>query len=490
MRSFTEIAEDYRFAPIRGVDGDLTGYVHLDGPNSKVSLNSKGFHHLDEGENGWFDLEIEDHRGRRLLLHNALTQSKSMPGVLDGKRAGTYVSDIFPNTVIIGAENLRKDRTILGMSFEIEGAKNFFVYNTIEWRSFYSQDEKQAVLKAIREGAWKPPKGLRGREYVSDPDEIYVVHRPKKYLNFKIEDMSIEVWHSRSQRGLGWTGHEIKVTPIISVAFQNPISVDDAIERVWRIKGFFDQLALDDLQVLSLTFSKFKKGWPSADVYLSNEAQKTRERRLDLHPMHVPFSRWNERKQFQEIFSNWLSQSQERDFFRAAIRLSLIRLSREDDPTLITLLMAGIESLNELAGQSGLSKKTINRMACAAHQIEPSTEIDVIKGLLGGLRRTSPKQRLLQVCAKSLTDTSEDAGSRFATAAVNFRNQIAHGRGLEEIDRGAASEMARALCFLCVAYDLETSGMPAKGDDEERRNLLATSRMEWAWQGFKIRKTK
>jgi hypothetical protein len=410
-----------------------------------------------------------------------------MPGVLDGKRAGTYVSDVFPNTVIIGSENLRKDRTILGISIEFEGVENFFVYDTIEWRSFYGQDKKQDVLKAIREGAWQPPRGLRGREYVSDPDEIYVVHRPKTYLSFQIEDMTIKVWHSRSQRGLGWTGHEIKVTPIISVAFQSPISIDDAIERVWRIKGFFDQLALDDLQVRSLTFSKFKKGWPSADVYLSNEAQKTRERRLDLHPMHVPFSRWNERKRFRETFSNWLSLSQERAFFRAAIRLSLIRLSREDDPTLITLIMAGIESLSELAGPSGISKETINEMASAAHKIDPSIEIESIKSLLGGLRRTSPKQRLLEVCASSFVAPSEDANVTFATAAINFRNQIAHGRGLDEIDRRMAAELARALCYLCVAYDLETSGMPTKVTDKEGRSLLATSRMKWAWQGFKMR---
>lgn len=311
MRDFAEIAAEYQFAPVRAAAGNLAGYLHLDGKDTKAVLNSAEFHHLDDkdDENGWFDLELEDHRGSRVLLHNALTQSKSMPGSRRGKRSGSYTSTVFPNIVVSGVENLRSDRTLYQMAFQFEGAENFFVYNTIEWRSFHGQSNKRPVLKVVRDGAWKAPKGLRGRNYANDLDEVYIIHKPKTYLSFRLEDMKIGVWHARSTHGMGWTGHEIRITPVISVVFDKPVSVGDAIDRVWRIKGFFDQLALCDLRVRAISLSKFKKGWPSADVYLPNESRKFTKRQLDIHPTNVPFSRWKERRNFCATFEKWLAFS-------------------------------------------------------------------------------------------------------------------------------------------------------------------------------------
>jgi hypothetical protein len=138
VRDFAELAENYQFTPVRMGAGNLSGYLHLHSNETKAVLSSKEFHHFDDDENGWFDLEIEDHRGSRILLHNALTNSQSMGGVSGGKRTGSYTSDIFPNIVILGSENLRKDRRVQSLSFTIEGGENFFVYDVLEWRSFHA----------------------------------------------------------------------------------------------------------------------------------------------------------------------------------------------------------------------------------------------------------------------------------------------------------------------------------------------------------------
>ncbi|GAA4643020.1 hypothetical protein GCM10023115_09800 [Pontixanthobacter gangjinensis] len=485
MRSFKQIEADYQFTPIRANVGSLAGYLHLGGPETKVVLNSTDFHHFDDDENGWFDLELRDHRGFQILLHNALSQSQSMPGSVGGKSAGSYTSSIFPNTVIFGTENLRNDKSLHHMSFELEAAENFFVYDTIEWRSMHGQKDKQTVLDAIRSGAWKPPRGLKSREHASDPADIYIVHKPKTYLNITLEDMKIKVWHSRSRRGLGWTSHEIKITPMIGVTFSTPVSIDQAIDRLWRIKGFFDQLALCDLSIKRVSFSKFKKGWPSADVYLSNEIEDGKKRRREVHPTNVPYSRWRERNQFSKIMESWLAVSDQRHFFRAAIRLSLLRLEKEIDASLITLLMAGIESLPELGGKSGVSSTTISKMADAAHAVDASIDLDAIRGLLGAFQRTSPRQRLTNL-ANGLFPKSEDI-STFVSIALQLRNKFAHGTKLTDGEQSIAGDVARTLVYLCVTYDLHTTGFPIDRKASDERNLLALTSMNWAWQGYKTR---
>jgi hypothetical protein len=489
MRRFKELAEENQFSPIRAIDSDLAGYLHLDGTSTKAALNSKDFHHFENDDDGWFNLEIEDHRGSRVLLHNALTQSQSMPGYAAGKSVGSYTSEIFPNIVIFGTENLRNDRTLLQLSFILEGAENFFVYDIIERHSFYGSAGGKSALKSVREEAWKPPQSLRERGYSNDPDEIYVIHHPKRYLSLDIEDMKVSVSHSRYQRGLGWAGHKIEIVPVISMIFKAPITINDALDRIWRVKGFFDQLSLDDLRISAISFSKFKKGWPSSDVYLPNEANRARDRRLEVHPIYIPFSRWNERKKFQESLYNWLVTSRERRFFRAAIRLSLVRLQQQIDPTLITLLVAGIESLSELGGKSGVSKQMINDMANAAHKMAPSVDLSSIKGMLGTLGRISPKQRLQKIAALVSTGKVDIDVEAFASATIELRNQIAHGRGFDELERAAAGHIAEALTYLCVAYDLQSSGMPSKSEDSDKRGLLATSKMNLAWMGYKMAST-
>jgi hypothetical protein len=485
VRDFDELAENYQFTPVRMGAGNLSGYLHLHSTETKAVLSSKEFHHFDDDENGWFDLEIEDHRGSRILLHNALTNSQSMGGVSGGKRTGSYTSDIFPNIVVLGSENLRKDRKVQSLSFTIEGGENFFVYDVLERRSFHAQPDRNKVLEAIRRGAWKPPKGLSKRSDANDPHDIYIIHRPRTYLDVQVADARVRVWHSRAQRGLGWTGHEIRITPVISITFSNPISIDDALDRLWQVKGFFDQLALTDLRVKSVSVSKFKKGWPAADLYLPNEAQRKPKQRLDVHPLHVPFSRWKERRRFGAALGKWLQHSERRRFFRAAIRLSLSRLERGSDPTLLTLLMAGIESLPELSASSGVSKETIKEMAYAAHAVEPSLDVGAIRGLLGPLGRTSPKQRLRRLVDGFFTGNVEGDGEVFLSKSLELRNKIAHGKWMIENERQAAGELARAIVYLCVAYDLRTSGFPSAKDEPEARRLLADSRMSWAWQGYK-----
>lgn len=298
--------------------------------------------------------------------------------------------------------------------------------------------------------------------------------------------MRIRVLHSRYQRGGGWTGHEIRVTPIVSVIFEKPVSVDEAVNRIWRIKGFFDQLSLCDLRIKAISFSKFKKGWPRAEVYLPNEHRKTAKRLLDVHPTNVPFSRWAERKKFQACLLRWLAHSEERRFFRSALRLSLVRLQTEIDPTLITLLMAGVESLAGLGGRSGISPETVKKMADAVHRIDPTIDYASIKGLLGSLGRTSPKQRLRKIADRSFVSAVDRDIEDFTSSSVKLRNQIAHGRGLDQFERAAAGDLTQALTYLCVAYDLQTSGIPPREEDTEKRGFLALSRMAWAWQGYKM----
>lgn len=124
------------------------------------------------------------------------------------------------------------------MAFQFEGAENFFVHDTIEWHSLHGQNDRRAMLSSIRDAAWSPPKSLRERRQLNDPNEVYVIHNSKAYLSLHIDDLKIVVWHARSQTGMGWTGHQIKITPTISVTFDKPVSVDEAITVAWRIKGF------------------------------------------------------------------------------------------------------------------------------------------------------------------------------------------------------------------------------------------------------------
>ncbi|MEM6827032.1 MAG: hypothetical protein AAF553_03740 [Pseudomonadota bacterium] len=480
MKSFAELESENQFLPILKTGGDLAGYIHLDGSDTKVSLTSEGFHHFDGDEVGWFELEVVDRRGSQILLHNALNKSSSMPGLASGKRAGFYTSEIYPNVVIVGAENLRKDRTLSSLSFEFEGAENFFVYDTIEWLSFWQEPRKREVLKHIRKSAWKPPRASRLKSDVNDPFDIYVIHRSKTYLDFEIEDMRIRVTHTQSHSGFGWTGLEIKLCPTVSITFDNPVSIDDALDRVWRIKGFFDQVATSDLRVKALSFSKFKKGWPAASVYLPNEIRKTAGRQLDIHPIYVPFSRWKERKKFQQVFKAWLQKSDKRRFFRAATRLSFLRLEDRQDPTLLPILMAGVESLKELEAPSQLSKETIALMVNAASEVEPTIELHFIKAALGALRRTSPRSRLEVILNQTLNDGDANEIPQLARRIVDSRNDVAHGRNFQNAQSTMTGTLAEFLANLCVEYDLETCGMPKQSEDTENRKTSAMIGMEQA----------
>ncbi len=172
-------------------------------------------------------------------------------------------------------------------------------------------------------------------------------------------------------------------------------------------------------------------------------------------------------------------------FFRAALRLSLTRLERERDPTLITLVMAAIESLPELERLSGISKEDIREMSFAPHKVSPNVDLAAIRALLGGLRRTSPKRRLETLAEEYFCSDNSQEISIFSARSIGFRNKIAHGNWLDENERSAAGDIVEALVYLCLSFDLQTSGFPARDGDSEGRRLLAVSRLEWAWQGFR-----
>jgi len=467
--------------PVRvvGHEANPTGVLTLGRENSKLIVNSVDFHHFDGDENGWFDLDLLDSRDNNIYFHNALSGTRSFPGAKDGKRAGTYTSEIFPNYVVLDSEHLGEDKSVRRISFQLEGLENFCVYNIFEWSGLFSasSSEKTQILNDLRIHNIQGYGGSKEKYEANDPDDIWIVHKPKLYMKFKVEGREYEIRHFRSHGSLGLTGHQMQVIPRATIRFESKVSLDDALQHVWEWISFFEQVACKRLQLKSLQASKYLNSYKEADIYLSDSSENDKRPVIDLHPLYVPYSRWKDRRRSAAAMKTWLGKYDERRFFRNATRLVISRLDIERDPTLITLLCAAIESLPELRGSNSLCKTTLQKMAKAAHAEQTAYKLEDIKNLLGNLGGTSLKKMVANLLKKMTLLPEGLDRDDFVKICGDLRNDVAHGRLSDEEQISTAGSFTEVLLGICVCYDLQTSGCAGKNGEHRLIPLVRAGLM-------------
>jgi hypothetical protein len=464
--SFQKLKQDHQRTPIRAeikYIKDVNGVLVLDGERTEVSLSSSQDLFFQHDENGWFDLQLYDDKGQAILLKNSICT-----------RAGTsynfgnnvvHQARVYPNIIVFRSNTLASSGLISTISFSFPSLKEFLRYDFFENIDFKSaSDEEVNVIKKRRKK--RASAGSR-------PIEIFIVHAvPKHLIKFKVGDDTYSLHCGINSFAPPMTSIEVEVNYYASINFHVPIEIDEAIERVWIWKRFFEQNALKNFNIDSISVrSKGKPKHYWAPLYLPNVSNEVTK----LHPAEVLLNRWKDRTNLSHAMEEWLSQEDKRKFFRLmtsyVIEHSRKRVSIDD----ILLLCSAIESLDELKEDSKHSTDDVDALAQGAHHVAIQNNIDInlgrIKTLLSMMRQQSLQEKIHLLTSKLHPWLSKSDAKLLIKIINKLRNASAHGGALSYISSPLVAPTVEALMSCCVLYDLTTTSMSFEADGNSHSAL-------------------
>lgn len=423
--------------------------------------------HRKTDKNGWFDLVLETSDGTPVLLHHALQSGATHFG--SGSRQETK---IFPNIVVLGpAAEAKGIKTI---TFSLEGLSHFFHYPHIEYGlGFRTESDLHSLVQKMREETARLVN-YPVRDNLIRPDEIYFVHRFPRAMKFQVEDRYYSVGFIRRVRGLGGSSTSVKVEPLATIGFREPVGIDTALSRLWEWREFFIQIAMAPMQVTAISVKEaVSHRSASADLYLPGAKQEQRGR-SEIHPAELPLNQWEDRAQLRDVMQEWLRRSRERRTFRAYLNNVIEASARRSDIQDIVRLCSAVESLSEFMEESDISKEDVKTMANAAHatMADSGRNIDKrrILDVLSVLRQMSLSKRLDLIAAATAPAVEPDHAMAIVRAAKELRNSAAHGRSMADERTPITGPVTDGLAAICAAYDLLSCGMPQ--EVIERRRLI------------------
>ena len=462
MKSFNELEKRFQRTAVRGASTNTrsaAGMLLLARDKTEVVLSSSRplSHHRDD--NGWFDLRLRAGNGETILLRNALTvrTTKTTYGV----SRTAFEETIFPNIVIFNGKQLGEGAFVNSITFSFAALRCFFYYQYFEWISLHRATKTDLdTIKKLRR------RGPRGSSDFFRPTELYVLHRPQRLFTFAANDQTYSAFAGLSALGPSWNNIQVQAQVYATIKFAKSTTIDEAIDRVWQWKRFFEQIALQPFSVDALSVRlKSTSSGIAADVYLPNVGPEDAE----IHPGDLPLNRWKDRSQLVNAMRAWLLKDDARRLFRATaarvIDRSRKRISIDD----VVSLCAGIESLAELGENPSISPAQIDALAAAAQAAAATHSIEVdsnrIKGVLGLLQHQSLPRRLKLLAKKLQPSVSKRDGELIADAVRDLRKVAAHGQALPKTVHPKIGPAVEALLGLCVLYDLTTCSVPISANE-------------------------
>jgi hypothetical protein len=469
MDVFSVVEDKFRRTPVRVIDFDDTnGVLRLRGRKTKLHLSSETWVHPEqEDENGWFDLRVRAADGRELLLHHSLMLSSEIHHQEDETEA--HSAAIFPNVVIDNINGLSPERRVQRIQFRLKGMHHFFHYQLAEaLRGYQITSDQVETLRAMR---YSPER----ESNIFAPSQVYVVHEFPAFVNFRVEDRAYQVWSGGSFSGGNWDRIAARTYPVGEIAFDEPVTIETALDRIWEWRRFFTQMGMAHIPFEAISVSgSLDERAPSANLYLPNlkRRPKLAKGRYALSPRNLAFNFWADREQLGEAMRVWLGLDSERRGFRARLDQVIERMNTRTDTRDLVDLGSAVDSLNELSPVSVLPAGLLDSMVNAAHFASEQANAGIgrnrISGLLGSLQRPSLAMRFSNLGGFVTPALNRDEASLLARSATTIRNASAHGGAVSEQIQPRVSPTIEALTALCARFDLESCGIPSHSSANAR----------------------
>jgi hypothetical protein len=470
MDAFEQIERKFERYPVRLLDHEgASGVLRLEGGRSQLDVTSGSHLHFERSdEAGWFDVRLRGSDGRDLLLHHALTTSSGSHYWSEGS-ADAHVASIYPNIVVDDVRGLTSDGTVQIVQFQLKGLHNFFYYDFTEsLRGFGATPDQVEALRSLRYKSGDDDGPFA-------PREIYVVHDFPVLIDFRVEDRVYQVW----QGGRFTHGSVVSVNattyPVASIAFDHPVDIESALDRVWEWKRFYAQMAMSPLplEAIAVCGSLDVKA-PTANLYLPNIDQHPVEADgpNKLSPRHLALNFWKDRQALSDCMARWLVAENDRRRFRVRVDRVIERMNRRVDPNDLVEIGSAVDSLSALAANSPLPDGVLSKMVDAAHAVseegKAGIDRDRINGLLGGLRRPSLVKRFTGLGVGIDPPLEKKDADLLAKTAAQIRNASAHGGAISNQIQPRVAPAIEAITALCVRFDLETCGFPSRSSADAR----------------------
>lgn len=471
MKSKSELEALYQREPVRLVDFDnVSGVLHLNGADSNLHTTSNQRMWLAKpDDDGWLDIRVQSSSGQMMLLHHVvITQAKTHHW---GKgRSEVHSTDYHPNILIEDIRGLNDDHHVQCIFFRLQGLHYFFYYRHTEpLLGFSKSSEQVAALRGMRY------LGTPNDDDLFAPDHVYVVHNYPRFLSVRVDDRTYEVGPG-GQGGFGALNrlnHEI--FPIASIAFDEPVDIETALDRIWEWRRLFSQMAMLPIGFEGISVrGSLEKLAPFGDVYLSNTHAPPSpfEGYHDLSPAYIPLNMWADREPLAAAMKKWLEIGDERRQFRVNLDRVIERMRSRIDAKDVVELAAAIDSLKDIGEKTKIPRTLLDSMANAARDaaIAAGAQIDLdrLKGVLGSLKQPSLAMKISALKEGCAGDISPSDVALISKAATHIRNISAHGNAMGDQMLPAIAPTIEALAALCARFDLESSGFPARSGANDR----------------------
>ncbi|MCJ2189029.1 hypothetical protein [Novosphingobium beihaiensis] len=465
MYTFEEIEEKFAAAHVRvcGKD-DLAGILRIAKRDTTIDLLSSEFFHLEGGDHGWFDLEMIGPDGAKFFAHNALSSGTGNRSGRD--RQTLHFASVHPNILVMDSNGLDANRHVAAVRFHIEGIENFFHYQYTEpLDCFGMSEEARATLLDMRYNPEQP------KDFAA-PDRVFIVHELGEVLDFKVEERRYRIWMGGNGGFGSWHRIRYRVFPIAAISFDEPVTIDEALDRIWEWRRFFVQLAMQHLSFEGIGFlANHDDRAAIGSVYLPNTDRRKRERGYyELHPAYIPLNRWGDRERLAGAMQTWLKRDGRRRAFRARLDRVLDNMNRRMDQMDLVELSAGIDSLNELDSKTKFPSGTVDAMVEAAGKAAEGQKVGIdpgrLRGILSQLQRRSLAEKMKELGRRAMPDADFKDIELVVATARKCRDDAAHRGAVSEQREAHIGPAVEALASMCVAFDLCDAGVPRRTSND------------------------
>ena len=460
MHPFDKIAAENSTLPVSVVGKPaIRGFIKLDGRKTRIELSSTKFFHFKTDDHGWCDLALRGPKGLRITAHNAVFSGAGNSWG-SGRRQMHHAS-IFPNMLIMDSRGHSAEGKVAQISFYLEGFNNFFHYQyTEQLRSFDLDSEAKNFLKSLRYSD-------ENEFDTFDISHIYICHSPREVLQFENEGRKYSIWSGGRGTFLDWHGINLTIEHGATIEFQTPVTLDEALDRVYEWRQFFNQMAMVPLSITALSIAASnRKRAVEGEMYIPylTEQKEVRKGIYGLHPLHIPLNRWEDRETLANCMKSWLSASAARRAFRGRVDGVIEHMQKGTRQSDISELCAGIDSLVELAQKSTLPMNLIESAANAAFQAfgneVNNISVERIQGMLGQMQNPSLSEKIMALAAQAFPENYKRDTDLVIKLANKIRQDAVHRAAVRDQLNSVLQPVVDALACMCVAFDLRQSGVP------------------------------
>ena len=449
-------AGKFTVPPGRDIYGELT----LSGPNTSVYLH-------DKDEFSTFAIPDQYLKGvLNDLTKVSLIRCITMSGPGSGRREGEsyHFATLFPHFVLQGRSHLAPgDKTIVEALFVIDDASTLFY----DFDAFASVIDARPFIDQIANAN----ESIIHRKVETGPDpQILYFTGKRKIVSVDTVLGRISAWHSPSRNPGGPEGIWLKNTIAVSIAFSDPVTFEECIERTSTLLPYFGLLVGRPQNLLRLTLRTevAQKTADFLEVYWCMRPKRNPDYEGHKpHPAEVLLDPVRRSEEFSRVLAHWLSRhdawrdARSRFFnsFAGQIRYDIDRLVGSANMFDI-LPDSAVPPDVELSDELKTAKESGQKLF---HSLPESLERNSVLGALGRIGKSSLKQKIRHR-AQIVLGATKGRLKEITTVtdeAVNCRNHYVHGADARfdySGDTGMLGFFTDALEFLFAASDLIEGG--------------------------------